>query len=336
MTNNTIAQQRFANVVIAARAGDAMGTPTEGLSVEEIEARFGWVSTFEGDGTDDSLMASVLSETIIRTQGWPDADSWAVDIVRHRQDIREKRDSFFVSLLQTAQKLGAGYRPAEAAIGNMPSSSSAMCIWPIGLLLAGRPHEAAVEAYELARLIHVGEADHCTDAAAAVAAAVSAAFLPGASIRSSLDVAVATLRTASGELFRSTLLRAVDLADASEDYVSFRDGFNRQFQRPIMCDALETVPAAFALAILADGDARTAVEYGANFGRDADTIACMAGAMCGALEEPLPDVWIESLGVDSVRSAGDTATALLGAARQRAETQRARLSVGLGIIAAIE
>jgi hypothetical protein len=50
----------------------------------------------------------------------------------------------------------------------------------------------------------------------------------------------------------------------------------------VMCDSRETVPAAIALALLASGDPVTAVTYGANFGRDADTIACMAGYICGA------------------------------------------------------
>jgi ADP-ribosylglycohydrolase len=32
--------------------GDAMGTPTENLEPADIEQRFGWVESFEGDGTD--------------------------------------------------------------------------------------------------------------------------------------------------------------------------------------------------------------------------------------------------------------------------------------------
>ena len=53
--------QRFLPVVVGARVGDAMGSPTEGLSAEEIRERFGWVDAFTGDGTDDSLMATKRS-----------------------------------------------------------------------------------------------------------------------------------------------------------------------------------------------------------------------------------------------------------------------------------
>jgi ADP-ribosylglycohydrolase len=43
------------------------------------------------------------------------------------------------------------------------------------------------------------------------------------------------------------------------------------------------VPLTLALFLLADGEVERCVTYGANLGRDADTIASMAGAMAGAL-----------------------------------------------------
>lgn len=332
MTNDTV-NQKFVNVVIGARVGDAMGTPTEGLSADDISSRFGWVTTFKGDGTDDSLMATVLSETIARTEGWPTLDDWATDIVRHRSHIHAKKESFFVSVMQMLEKLNVGYRPSEAAIGNMPSSSSAMCIWPIGLLNAGHPQAAAQQAYELARLIHINDADHCTDAAASIAAAVAAGFLPGASVSSILDAAIATIRPVSGKLFRSTLLAATKLATDSDSYEAFRAAYQQIFTRPIMCDSLETVPAAFGVAVLAKGDVRTAVEYGANFGHDADTIACMVGALCGALTDSVPGEWIESLGSEAVASAEGVADGLLIAARQRATEQQVRLTAAATVLA---
>jgi ADP-ribosylglycohydrolase len=54
--------------------GDAMGTPTENLEPAEIEERFGWVESFEGDGTDDTIMRDLLAAALIRTRGFADAD----------------------------------------------------------------------------------------------------------------------------------------------------------------------------------------------------------------------------------------------------------------------
>jgi ADP-ribosylglycohydrolase len=319
--------QRFANVVIASRVGDAMGTPTEGLTAEEVHSRFGWVREFEGDGTDDSLMATILAETLTRTDGIATSDDWAADIHRHQLDILAKQDKFFASMLHLVAKLDSGYRPAEVALGNMPSSTSAMCIWPVSLVNAGRPGAAARQAYELAGLIHVNEADHCTDAAAALAAAIAAAFLPDASIRLCAAEAAKVIRPTSGAIFRDALTEAVRLASSADSYQDFRARYQARFSRPIACDALETVPAAFALALLANGDVRTAVEYAANFGRDTDTIASMAGALCGALTIEVPEAWIASLGPEAVDSASRLAGELLDAAVDRTRREREDLEV---------
>jgi len=52
--------------------------------------------------------------------------------------------------------------------------------------------------------------------------------------------------------------------------------------RPITCDSLETIPLTIALFHLADGDVEKSIMYASNFGRDADTIASMVGAIAGA------------------------------------------------------
>jgi ADP-ribosylglycohydrolase len=44
----------------------------------------------------------------------------------------------------------------------------------------------------------------------------------------------------------------------------------------------ESVATAFGLVALADGDPMKAIRYGANIGGDTDTIAAIAGAVCGA------------------------------------------------------
>ena len=57
----------------------------------------------------------------------------------------------------------------------------------------------------------------------------------------------------------------------------------------------ETVPCVLALFYLADGDPVKSIIYGANFGRDADTIATMVGSPCGAYKgvDGLRPEWVE-------------------------------------------
>ncbi|MFX0108714.1 MAG: ADP-ribosylglycohydrolase family protein [Candidatus Hodarchaeota archaeon] len=64
---------------------------------------------------------------------------------------------------------------------------------------------------------------------------------------------------------------------------------------PSPCDSRETVPLALALFHLAHGDVERSVTYAANFGRDADTIATMCGAIAGALRgvEGIKPAWVE-------------------------------------------
>jgi ADP-ribosylglycohydrolase len=314
---------RFLPVVIGARVGDAMGTPTEAMDPGQIREQFGWVSDFAGDGTDDSLMATFLADALIETNGEAGADDWATQLLRHRDLVRAKQDKFFVSVLHTLEKLEYGWSPRSVAAGNMPSSSSAMCIWPVGLVNAGDPSSAAGQAYALAALIHVGDVDFCQDAAAAIAAAVAAALRPGTSMTDACSIAMEVLHPISALPMRTLIVGALRLAEESGGYEEFRDRYHASHQQTIFCDSRETVPAALALAVLANGELERAVEYAANFGRDTDTIASMTGALCGAASDAQapPESWIERLGPVAVRSATTLAGQLATTARRKA-TQR--------------
>lgn len=277
--------------------GDAMGTPTEKLTHEEIQQRFGWVSTFSGDGTDDSMLKHILCETLERGGGHASADAWAQDWLRHSRTFLESK-LFFVPVLATFWKLrGEQVAPREAGAGNMASSSSAMCISPMGIVNAGNPRQAALETFELAGLIHH---NFCRDGACAMAAAVAQAFSPRASVDSVLAAAADFLPGRSAAIMRDALETTLAMARASGGYEDFRARFHREGipAERHFTDSRETVPLALAMVWLSGGDARGAVEYGANFGRDADTIASMAGAVAGALRgaRSLPREWMDMLG----------------------------------------
>jgi ADP-ribosylglycohydrolase len=319
--------RRFLPVVVGARVGDAMGAPTEGMTAEAIVERFGRVDTFSGDGTDDSLMASLLADALLASGGRAGVDEWAAEWVRQRDRMMARREKFFVSVLHVAEKLANGLPPRRVAAGTMPSSSSAMCIWPVGLLNAGDPRAAATQAYALAALIHVGEVDFCQDAAAAVAAAVASGIRPDARVDDVVVDALAALHPASGEEMHELISDAVALARKVPDRDEFRERYLARFARRIACDARETVPAAFAIATLANGDLRGGVELAANFGRDTDTIATMTGAICGAIGGPdaIPPTWTTTLGPAAMGDAEDLSRRLAELARSMV-AERRRLS----------
>ncbi|MCC6175336.1 MAG: ADP-ribosylglycohydrolase family protein [Chloroflexi bacterium] len=323
--------------LVAGLIGDAMGTPTEGKLPEQIEEQFGWVEEFSGTGTDDSIMKDVLCDALIETDGYATSDDWATHLMRRRADIfGEKRNRFFVSVMQMMRKLGSGYLPREASLGNLPSSSSAMAIAPVGIVNACNPRGAAQQAQELASLIHTNDVGFCQDGAVAVAAAVAAALTPGASIDDVLEAAVTYIKPVSGAAFRTLIEDALALARSTGDYKTFRAAYHARFQQYIACDSRETIPATLALCLLANGDPTQVIIYGANFGRDTDTIATMAGAICGALKGPsaLRASWIEIAEATATRNQTGLARRLIEVAQVKAGREAAAWSA-LGSVVAI-
>ena len=275
--------------------GDALGTPSEGRDYAYIEKTFGWIDDFEGTGTDDTIMKNLLARALVKTEGYAGRDDWAREWLDDWMAIfGEKRGKFFPSVIHTAHKIRFGSVPRMAALGNMPSSSSAMAIAPVGIVNACRPRLAAKQAYDVASLIHIHDVGFCQDAAAAIAAGVAEAFKPNATVESVLVAATAFLDPLSGREMKERIERALELASRSDNFKQFRNAVYEQpdvFFKRINCDSRETVPLTLALFALARGDFEKAVTFGANFGRDADTNACMLGGLAGALT-----------GVDGIRS----------------------------------
>lgn len=312
--------------------GDAMGTPTELLEPEEIERRFGWVETFEGDGTDDTILRDLLAAALIRTGGHATADDWAGEWQRQRAQIfGDKMAKFFSSVLHAADKLNRGYLPRTIAEGTMPSSTSAMAIAPVGIVNAGNPRAAAAQAMEVASLLHVTTAGFCQDAAAAVAAAIAAALSKGATVDAVLEAAMAQIRPWSGQEMRTLIADGLALARRSKDFTAFRGAYLKDFRRAIACDSRETVPAALAIVRLAAGDPWQAAVYGANFGRDTDTIACMAAGICGALSglSPATEARLALLPPASLAHQQSLARQLVEARRAKASAETRALSRSL-------
>ena len=113
---------------------------------------------------------------------------------------------------------------------------------------------------------------------------------------------------------RGSIEATLSLAREVDGYQVFRERYYAQRLLPgiAMPDSRETVPVALSLLYLAGGDPRQAILYGANFGRDADTIASMAGAVAGAFRgaTAFPPPWLAKLTAESPRAHQDVARQL--------------------------
>jgi ADP-ribosylglycohydrolase len=211
-----------------------------------------------------------------------------------------------------------------------------MCISPVGIVNACHPRQAALQAYNLAALIHEYDVGFCQDGAAAMAAAVAEAFKPQAGLESVLQAAQDAILPQSGAEMLARIGRALQLASQTGDYQAFRQAVyadrDRFFCR-ITCDSRETIPLTLALFLLGEGDLERCVCYAANLGRDADTIATMVGAIAGALNGTpgIRQDWVDKAHSVSSWDQRELARRLAAAAvdKHHQETQAQALFEGL-------
>lgn len=173
-----------------------------------------------------------------------------------------------------------------------------MGISPVGIVNACNPRQAAEQAYSVASLIHIHDVAYCQDGAAAMAAATAQAFCPGTTVEEVVSAAHDVVVPTSGVLMRGLIAKALEVSRKAKDYKAYRVAIYEQgdtFFRRIACDSRETVPITIGLFSLTGGDVEKATTYGANFGRDADTIATMCGAIAGAYSgvEGIKKEWVD-------------------------------------------
>jgi ADP-ribosylglycohydrolase len=275
--------------------GDAMGAPAENMTYDNIKEQFGWIDDFKGSGTDDSAIKLILCDAIIKSGGHVTADEWADAFLANK---KKYYNYFYIPVRNMFHKIESKLSlPVYAGMGNMHSSSSAMSISPLGIINACNPRQAAIETYDAAGLIHGGASTFCRDGACAVAAAVAEAMSPRATVDSVVEASWTYLHKDSSRELLDRIKLTMDILKHTGEYEAFRKEYYKKCLGDIVSDSRETVPCVLALFKLAGGDPVQAVEYGANFGRDADTIGTMVGALAGAFRgvNALKPAWVAKI-----------------------------------------
>ena len=333
MKENGLLFKKTHGCLLGGLIGDAMGAPAEGKTYQEIAETFGEITDFEGAGTDDTIIKHILCEAILDNDGYVTADEFAVAFSNNRDKFRRwytpVRNQF--CLVEAKMVL-----PVYGGMGSQQSSSSAMSIAPMGLINACRPRQAALETFDVAGLIHGERATACRDGACAIAASVAEAMKHDATVESVLDASTRYLHKTSSQEMLGCISNALELAREKGEYKAFREAFYETSLRlaaPTASDSRETVPCTLALVYLSGGNVRQAILYAANFGRDADTIACMVGGICGAFQgvDGLGDDWVAKA-TATVQGQEELASKLAQIALRKAEaaSQAATLLDQLG------
>lgn len=299
---------RVLGCLAGACIGDAMGAPTEQRAPAEITALWGGrVQSFvdpppdspysagrrAGQLTDDSSQLIALTDAYLDHDG--ELTAHTVGRMLLDWSCTEYYPRFAgPSTKRAVEALRAGADPQHlGAAGRLAtdgtSNGAAMRVAPVGLRHPGDLPGAVHDALTSCRPSHLTSI--AVAGAAALAAAVSSAVLPGASL---FEVVAAARRgAAEGErLGRQhgrdapgpNVRRRIDLA-ATEAvcYGSFDDAV-RGIAAVVGTglQMAEALPAAIGIFLAAEGDPFLSCVGGANAGDDTDTIACMAGALAGA------------------------------------------------------
>lgn len=243
-------------------------------------------------------IAEVLVPALMTERRWiPDLE---------REDIVLQR--IFLAEKWLVARLHYGHvDPREAGTGNLVNCGAAMYMAPVGIANAADPGRAYDEAIDLAGAHQssfgreaAGVAAACVAAAMAVDATIddvvdTARTLARDGTRTAIDAVVEAAQPLAGEDWRGSLgpLRA---AIAPHDSVG--DAYREPAmgaRRPSRLHAIEELPIALGLLVVTRGDYREAVLGAVNYGRDADSIATMAGGIAGALGagRGIPDSWRE-------------------------------------------
>lgn len=293
----------------AAFIGDAMGSATEALTRQEIVERFGgkvtqfhapgegtWVAGQKaGQMTDDTTQMIEMIRAVVDSGGhlkieqvvqhmlkWAATDDW---LEKFAGPSTEKA----LKALRAGEDPHKTGLPDKYAGDTRVSNGAAMKVAPAGLAHPGDINAAVEDAVTMATPTH--HTDIAFAGAAATAAAVAKALMPGVTVLAVADAAVQgaeqgyALGAKDGCVVRGPsvterLKLAIEIGASDPD---FDRGCDR-LAKVIGCGLpiAEAVPTSVGIFVAARGDPNRAIIGAVNLGDDADTVAAITGSIAGA------------------------------------------------------
>ncbi|MFI6872136.1 ADP-ribosylglycohydrolase family protein [Streptomyces sp. NPDC050400] len=354
-------EDRTTGALVGAAVGDALGGPVEGWTPEAIAERHGgrvrgivepfykddWKTArpiapyHKGDGhvTDDTLMTHALVRVYEKVRDHLDAysvaDHLVPDLITTPRWIPELEaealplQRIFLAEKWIVARIHYGHvDPREAGVGNIVNCGAAMYMAPVGAVNAGNPLKAYEEALDVAG---AHQSSYGREAAGVFAAAVAAAYKPGATPASVVDDVLELAKDgtkAAIEAVCEVAARYDDFEDALKplrEAVAPFDTVGPEYRKPSLgarrpsrLHSIEELPVALGMLLVGRGDFRHTVLGSVNYGRDCDSIATMSGAIVGALygEGAVPKEWSAEIARASKLDLHGPATSLAQVTRE--------------------
>jgi ADP-ribosylglycohydrolase len=277
-------------------AGLAIGDALGDLGRSDLyRQRYGIISDLYADAksTDDTEFAMLTARTLLDCAGQLTSDAVVASWQKYILDQGGIYERGGKPLYGAIANLQRGIRPPFSGIDNVQNQDdgAAMRIAPIGIVWAGDPQTAAA----MARI--EAEISHSLDgiwAAQAVAASIAVAMVSAAP-----DEIVQTgLRQIPADSWLGRAIsRAMLICDQAGTIEKAWTRLHDELWTPVHSASAEAIPQAYAVFVLTGGDFRRGMFWAGNFGRDADTICAVVGALAGALHgaRTIPPHWIETV-----------------------------------------
>ncbi|MBM4086473.1 MAG: hypothetical protein FJ272_16945, partial [Planctomycetes bacterium] len=260
---NSLLKDKVRGCLLAGAIGNAMGSPVEGRSYQQIDKEHpnGITTVLDPsrlEGEDDNQMAMLLVETYLRADGRP---VMARDFGRTWVE-RLNRIHFYPFCMGHAYELICGGADART-VGHwtIVTGSTVMCMEPVGIYHIADPEFAAADATAISYMYQRG-----LDMVAAtiLAAAVAEAFRPDATVESVCRAALAVaptepLRTFDKRPFESCrhyLEACLAVAERYSDVLAVRKELYARCLLYHMIDPLEVLGFSLAMFKVAQGDVR--------------------------------------------------------------------------------
>lgn len=270
--------------------GDSFGDASR---TEANHQRFGITMDFTEEAswsTDDTEFALLTAQALIDCQGNFSTDAviaaWEKYIL-FQEEFRRGGSSE----IEAALNLKRGLKPPFTGMYNAyhMSDGAAMRVTPIGIVCAGDSKKAAQWGQIDAELSHFRDGIW---GAQAVAAGVACAMADG-SVDDVIEAALSVIPQDSW--FYYTFTKAMAIVNEHKELENCWTPLHTELWTTYKAAVPEAVSQAFALFKLSGGDFRKGVIYSGNFGRDADTIGAIVGALLGAQcgIEGIPARWVE-------------------------------------------
>lgn len=312
--------------LVGGAIGDAFGIRVEMMHYLDIKEQYGWVTHFDELPPRQHSTRSPLERwnpigiQMGDVEGFHPLGRWIHEVGGYTDDMRYRLMACHTMLKKGGPINGADFAKtwfnyrlmAEGADDYEPTLS-----WP------GPQKAYAREMASLDRLthlmnqtrpcfsgwdapmgiIHAGNPAAAAESGYAMSVAIATALTPGATMNEVLENVLEyawVLGYHKGE-FNGRLASLIEIAKNCETpfdlYEPFYNEFLVTFPPWEAVWTMEMIPAALSICLIAGEDTKQAIIGATNIGRDADTIAGIAGELAGALYgiDALPQEWVEKV-----------------------------------------